>query len=243
MNITTNNNNNITSNNNPPPRSYTPFRIMTQNIQGLSSPVKQKQVIDMMTINNIQILGLSETKLSKRQSKLIYFKNDLYKAYFTNDSDSPMGSGVGIILSRDYYRYVHRSSSYKGRVIHVDLFMKGRVKLRIIQLYSHANFTGTRNSVEELNKYMIDLLKQSRRDRYHVILMGDFNVSQEAYLQEYHRTGTCHWKYNLLHYLYHSDLKETIDLFHDVTLSTPFNTFIPRQQTSSPSRIDAIWIS
>src|SRR5579864_5718191 len=124
-----------------------------------------------------------------------------------------MGSGVGIILSREYARYVHRFSSYKGRVIYVDLFMKGRVKLRVIQLYSHANFTGTRNSVTELNNYTIELLKQSRQEQYNIILMGDFNVSQEAYLQEFHRTGSYHWKFGLLHYLYHSNLKETIDLF------------------------------
>src|SRR5579862_7751218 len=97
--------NNTSNNNNPPPRTtFTPFRLMAQNIQGLSSPIKQKQILDMMNINNIQVLGLSETKLSKRQSQLIYSKNDLYKAFFVNDSESVMASGVVIILSREYSR-------------------------------------------------------------------------------------------------------------------------------------------
>ena len=73
MNNTTNNNNNINNNNNN--EKQHPFRIMTQNIQGLNSPSKQEQIIQTMSINNIDILGLSETKLIDRTSRLLYKKN------------------------------------------------------------------------------------------------------------------------------------------------------------------------
>ena len=58
--------NNINNNNNINNRNINyPFKIMTQNIQGLNSETKQHQIIDMMNISKIDILGLSETKLNK----------------------------------------------------------------------------------------------------------------------------------------------------------------------------------
>src|ERR1700733_3593229 len=92
------NNNNQNQNNIPPPsttRNKLPFRVTTSNVQGLNSPAKQLQVLEFMDLSNIHILGLSETSLNKRQSKLIYKNNSTYQAYFTNES-SHRGSGVGI---------------------------------------------------------------------------------------------------------------------------------------------------
>ena len=65
MNNTTNNNNINNNNNN---EKQHPFRIMTQNIQGLNSPSKQEQIIQTMSTNNINVLGLSETKLTDKVS-------------------------------------------------------------------------------------------------------------------------------------------------------------------------------
>ena len=63
-----NNQNNQNINNNPPPsstRKHIPFRVTTSNVQGLTSPAKQLQVLDFMDLNQIQMLGISETNLSK----------------------------------------------------------------------------------------------------------------------------------------------------------------------------------
>ena len=60
-----NNNNNINKNknNNISATTY-PCRIVTQNIQGLNDVTKQQQLLDTMKIDHIDIMGLSETKLS-----------------------------------------------------------------------------------------------------------------------------------------------------------------------------------
>ena len=103
------NKNNIPNqNNNPPPVSiqqHLPFRVTTSNVQGLNSLAKQLQVIKFMDLNNIHILGLSETSLNKRQSKLLFKNNSNYKAYFINES-SHRGSGVGIIIHNDYAKFI-----------------------------------------------------------------------------------------------------------------------------------------
>ena len=72
-----NNNNNNINNNNKNNNSTTTYtcQIVTQNIQGLNDITKQQQLLDTMKINHIDIMGLSETKLSQQCSKHIYTRN------------------------------------------------------------------------------------------------------------------------------------------------------------------------
>ena len=71
------NNNNKNTNNNKNNNSTTTYsyRIVTQNIQGLNDVTKQQQLLDTMKIDHIEIMGLSETKLSQQHSKHIYTRN------------------------------------------------------------------------------------------------------------------------------------------------------------------------
>ena len=153
------------------------------------------------------------------------------------------GSGVGLIVSNSYSKYIQKSNGYKGRVIYIDLFMKGNVKLRIIQTYLHANFTGNRAEIEDLQRYIFVLLDQAKQLSMETIIMGDFNRSLEKFSAEYRRNGNVHWSYNLFHKLLTNNFTKTVSLYHDITTLRPYNTFIPKQSTLSPSRIDFIWIS
>jgi exonuclease III len=236
--------NNKTKNNNNPPTAQYPCRIMTHNVQGLNTTIKQKQILDMMTSHHVDILGLSETKIKTSQSKIINRLSNNFVTYLNNDSHTPNGSGVGIIISKDYAKYVQVAKGYKGRVIHIDLFLRGHVKLRIIQIYLHATHTGTRNEIEQIHSYIYNLLEQARQNKFKSILMGDFNVSYEKYSHEYKRKGTFHWSYDILHKLEHRfNMHDTVQLYHDITTTNPYHTFTPRQQNLSATRIDAIWIS
>ena len=83
-----NNNNNNTNNNNKNNSTTTYLcQIVTQNIQGLNDVTKQQQLLDTMKIDHIDIIGLSEIKLSQQHSKHIYTRNQHYDAYFNNDGD------------------------------------------------------------------------------------------------------------------------------------------------------------
>src|ERR1043165_6429516 len=161
-----NNNNNIKNNNNKNNGSTTyPCRIVTQNIQGLNDVTKQQQLLDTMKIDHIDIMGLSETKLSQQRSKHIYTGNQHYNAYFNNDGDQH-STGVGIIVSKDYSKYIHRAIGYKGRVLYIDLFMKGRIKLRIIQVYFHANFNN--NNKKEILDLHAYIAPSVTKDEYYI---------------------------------------------------------------------------
>ena len=104
-----------------------------------------------MTFNNVSIMGLAETNINNREAKFIYKNNPKYTAYFDNSSNQIRGLGVGIIVSNEYAKFIHKVQSYQGRLIYIDMFMKGHIKLRIIQVYLHANFMGTHDAVKDIH--------------------------------------------------------------------------------------------
>jgi exonuclease III/ribonuclease HI len=221
----------------------TPFKIVTQNIQGLNLPSEQQQVLSFMKINNINILGLSETKLQDKKAKCIYKNNKHYKAFFNNNSNNINGSGVGIIIDNNYSRYIQNKGGFKGRVIYLDMFLKGHIKIRIIQIYLQANFTGTRNEIQDIHRYIINLIETAHKKNTKVILMGDFNVNPEKYKKAYRINGSFQWKYNILHELKNNNMVDMVDLYNDITEDKTYATYIPKQLDYSQSRIDMIYVS
>jgi len=240
MNNTTNNNNINNNNNN---EKQHPFRIMTQNIQGLNSPSKREQIIQTMSTNNINVLGLSETKLTDKVSRLLYKKNENYIAYFNNDNSNPLGTGVSLIFSKLYARNIHKVEGYKGRLIYADLYFKGNTKLRIIQVYLHSSLSYIRRDIDDIHNILNRYVEDAQRHNFKIIVMGDFNRSPEKYHATYNATGHFHWKYQILQDLENKDLIDTIDLYQDINISNPFNTYISHNSNSSFTRIDLIWIS
>src|ERR1044072_736368 len=204
-----NKNQNNNNKNNTKKEKQHPFRIMTQNIQGLNTLSKQNQLLQTMSINNIDILGLAETNSTDRTAKQIYKKNQQYIAYFHNKTEHPRGSGVGLIFSSKYARNIHKVQGYKGRIIHADLYFKGNTKVRIIQLYLHANFTdNNKEAIKDIHTQLQNIIEEAQRNNFKLIVMGDFNVDPLKYKQSYHTNGTYHWKYQVL---YDLEIKNLVD--------------------------------
>ena len=217
----------------------TPFRILAHNVQGLNSPAKHAQIILTMKQNDIAIMGLSETTLQNKNSKFLYKNNTEYDAFFDNSSDHPNGSGVGLIISKQFSKHIHKIESFKGRLISADMFFKGHIKIRIIQIYIHANTT-QREEIEELYTKITNIIEDAQRKNFKLIVMGDFNVCPEKYKKHYRSTGNIHWRYKILHMLEIKNLIDIVDLYQDITLQNPCNTF---SNHNFSSRIDLIFIS
>jgi endonuclease/exonuclease/phosphatase family metal-dependent hydrolase len=196
-----------------------------------------------MNSNHIDCLRISETKTTNKNSKHIYKQHQDFVAYFNNDNNTTMGTGVGILLSKQLAKYVQKVTKHKGRVIYIDLFLKGKIKLRIIQIYLHANTTGIQQEIKNLYEYIFILLKNSQKNHFKIILMGDFNINYEKYLSMYHSRGSHNWRYDIFNKLETYNLTETISFFHNITPSKPYHNFFPKSSNKSPSRIDYIWIS
>src|SRR3954468_15888882 len=73
--------------------------------------------------------------------------------------------------------------------------------------------------------------------------MGDFNINYEQYIRTYNRNGYTHWRDMFFKQIENLRLIDTVSLYQDITPTTPFSTYIPKNIQISPSRIDFIWIS
>ena len=164
---------NLNNNNNfyPPPNVSTsinqfPLKFATFNVNGLNSSdsIKQQLLLDTMELQNIQICGISETNLNEQASKLIYKKDPKYQAFFTGNQKKNHGSGTGIIMTKDLAKYVQRYQGFEGRVMHVDMYMRGNVKLRVIQIYSYAKHTSaTKQNAIRLNNYVKSIINEAHQ--------------------------------------------------------------------------------
>ena len=243
MNNNTNNNNTKTKNKIETISASVPLRVVSQNVQGLNSPAKQQQLLHFIKSNNIDIMGLAETKLNDKKATHIYKHDPQYKAFFNNTSDSLSSSGVGLLISNAYAKFIQYTGSYKGRIIHVDMFLKGHIKLRIIQVYLPHESYG-RVYFDDIVDHLITLIEDSNRRQQKLIVMGDFNLDCKKFYANYNSRGSFHWKYRIIHRMGINNLVDSIDLYHDVDDNNPFNTFKPPSlSTHQPSRLDMIWLS
>ena len=86
--------------------------------------MKQLQIIHEVYLNNIDILGLTETNLPSQSIK--YQKSYLPKEYiyFFEFSTSHKGSGVGLCLKQHIADYVFYHYDNHGRYIYIDFTIK-----------------------------------------------------------------------------------------------------------------------
>jgi endonuclease/exonuclease/phosphatase family metal-dependent hydrolase len=86
------------------------------------------------------------------------------------------------------------------------------------------------------------LMDKARRDKFSVIVMGDFNVDYKDY--QAHRLNTTFTvrskKYGLIHYLTHNNFIDNCVRYHSAAVSTYTQSTSHSQMAS---RLDYIWYS
>src|ERR1043165_1319415 len=159
------------------------IHIASQNIRGLSDATKQQHILNMINMRKIDIMGFSETKLTHKQASHIFTNLPNYHAIFHSHQNYTTGSGVGLLIHKDYAHFIHRIRYFNGRVITVDFLMKGKGKLRIIQLYTPTASPNNLTLRKSVDKFILDLLDHGNQNHFHTILMGDLNVNAKKLLQ------------------------------------------------------------
>ncbi len=99
----------------------------------------KNQVIQEALLNQIDILGLSETNLSNASTK--FQKSHLpsdYTYFFASDKHHK-GFGITLCVKSSLADYIFYHTSNRGHYIFIDLQLHNKQKLRIIQIYFHAN--------------------------------------------------------------------------------------------------------
>jgi hypothetical protein len=124
------------------------------------------------------------------------------------------------------------------------MFLKGKIKLRIIQVYLHAHISSdSRNDILDVRQKLLEMVNQAYLQNYKLIVMGDFNVDPKILYAHLDNGSNVPWQYNILHSLIDFNMHDTVDLCHDIDIRNPYNTYISVQHNQSNSRLDLIWIS
>jgi exonuclease III len=215
------------------------IKLASHNIQGLSTTTKQQQLLTFLELNKIDIMGLSETKLSTANAQYI-FSNQPTSGFCSwfNCEGKQYASGVGIVMSKPLAQHVRSCKGYKGRIIYIDLFFKGKSKIRIIQFY---NFASSDQKIEniELYKQLFKYINEARQQNYYIIIMGDFNLQPPSISTAAQKKGNKKvpkWRLSIYTFLNNKQ-------FSDVAAYLCSNPSPTWSNNNTSTRIDQFWIS
>ena len=120
----------------------------------------------------IDILGLSETKLTQDTTKFSFKNQDEYKVFHTYNNNSPYGSGVSILVHRRLERNIHWIEKIEGHVIAIHFGFKGKKKLSILQVYLPCN----KGKSSEIQNQIKKIIGREHSKNANIIIMEDFNA-------------------------------------------------------------------
>src|SRR6266511_1522476 len=106
------------------------FNIASHNVVTFRDNIKNDQIIEHALINNIHILGISETNIPQKQISLIKKNlNPMYTYFFESNKTHSKGNGVGILVHKSISDHIFYSFGNKGRYVFIDLQLKNKMKI------------------------------------------------------------------------------------------------------------------
>ncbi|GBC18141.2 RNA-directed DNA polymerase from mobile element jockey-like [Rhizophagus irregularis DAOM 181602=DAOM 197198] len=225
-----------TLNSSPIPNS---FNISSFNVNGLrhNSQVKIEQISNFFNLKHISFGGIVDTHLSPKQ---IHFLSKRLSNYtvFSSDIDKTKQvkstGGVSLFIEKTLASHVQDFVSHSSRILSVDLYFKGNVKLRIFVIYiPPVSDSKLRSETIDL---LLQLLVQTKQQNFYHAICGDFNMHLDAYYPIYfNRPSVASQRtYRLLHHFLSHGYEETIP----VNASDSLGTFHRDDQVT---RIDYVW--
>ncbi|CAB4443106.1 unnamed protein product [Rhizophagus irregularis] len=200
---------------------------------------KIEQLSTFFSLKHISFCGIVDTHLSPKQMKFLskrisshtVFSSNL--DYFRNVNSS---GGVSLFIENTLASHVQDFKSISSRILSVDLYFKGNVKLHIFVVYippsSSADDSLRDDTIELLIKSIIDA-KQA--NFYHAIC-GDFNMHLDKFYPIFYNQPQIASK--RVHRLFYHLLLHGYEDCTPVNLSASLGTF---RRDNQITRIDYVW--
>ena len=145
--------------------------IGTHNIRGITRITDQNNLLEEIKEWHIDILGLSETKLTTSTAKWAFKQDNEYKFFSSCNDNHPYRSGVEILIKKEQEKRLGSIDRIEGHVICAN-FITTKSKVAIIQIYLPNDKQYSRHIQKGLRK----LIQEKQRSKSKIILMGDFNA-------------------------------------------------------------------
>ncbi|PKK57107.1 hypothetical protein RhiirC2_798656, partial [Rhizophagus irregularis] len=153
--------------------------------------------------------------LSKRLPNYTVFSSDL-----DNTKQVKSTGGVSLFIEKSLASHVQDFVSHSSRILSVDLYFKGNVKLRIFVIYiPPISDSKLRSDTIDL---LLQLLVQTRQSNFYHAICGDFNMHLDTYYPIYfNRPSTASQRaYRLLYHLLSHGYEETFPVNASDSLGT-----------------------
>ncbi|GBC39586.1 RNA-directed DNA polymerase from mobile element jockey-like [Rhizophagus irregularis DAOM 181602=DAOM 197198] len=225
-----------TLNSSPIPNS---FNISSFNVNGLrhNSQVKIEQISNFFNIKHISFGGIVDTHLtpkqihflSKRLSNYTVFSSDIDKTKQVKST-----GGVSLFIEKSLASHVQDFVSHSSRILSVDLYFKGNVKLRIFVIYIPP-ISDSKLRLDTID-ILLQLLVQTKQQNFYHAICGDFNMHLDTYYPIYFNRPSIATQrtYRLLHHL----LSHGYEDISPVNASASLGTFYRDDQVTY---IDYVW--
>jgi exonuclease III len=148
------------------------IKICTHNIRGINRLTDQDNILQEIKKQEIDIMGLSETKLTSRVAAFSFKDQDEYKTFHSCNDEAPFSAGVTLLVHKSLAKNIHRINRIEGHILVLHLHFKGKRKLCIIQIYLPSN----KHASNELQKQIQKIIKREKLVNTNIIIMGDFNA-------------------------------------------------------------------
>src|SRR5436305_999075 len=212
------------------------------NVRGINDICKFDDILDDLITENFSIIGLQETCLKESNAEFMFrnfiashHSTFLYKDYWSFDSSDPAG-GVTFIISPFVSKYVQKIHRHGSRFIAIDLFLPAK-KLKIVNIYNYQQGDFLRSG-KAFAKYVIQHIENARKDKFKILVMGDFNCDASIYFDTLAKERIPPAYFSLIKYLIEHDFIEQ----HPVDSDN--REFATHYVNNNPtSRIDQIWFS
>ncbi|GET64550.1 hypothetical protein GLOIN_2v1786555 [Rhizophagus irregularis DAOM 181602=DAOM 197198] len=224
------------SNTSPIPNS---FNISSFNVNGLKmhGQTKLDEISSFFSLKHISFGGIVDTHLHPKQMKFLSKRLSNYTVFSSNLDTSKQilsSGGVSLFIENSLASHVQDFKSHSSRLLSVDLYFKGNVKLRIFVIYIPPPAESVlRSDTIDLLIQQLTLTKQA--GFYHAVC-GDFNMHLDKYYPIYFNQPQIASKH--IHRLLFHLLSHGYEDFTPINLSDSLGTF---HRNDHITRVDYVW--
>ncbi|PKY35462.1 hypothetical protein RhiirB3_456288, partial [Rhizophagus irregularis] len=191
------------------------FNISSFNVNGLrhNSQVKIEQISNFFNLKHISFGGIVDTHLSPKQIHFLSKRLPDYTVFLSdldNTKQVKSTGGVSLFIEKSLASHVQDFVSHSSRILSVDLYFKGNVKLRIFVIYiPPVSDSKLRSDTIDL---LLQLLVHTRQHNFYHAICGDFNMHLDTYYLIYFNRPSIasQQTYHLLHHLLSHGYEETL---------------------------------
>src|SRR6266487_3203744 len=188
-------------------------------------------------------MGICDTRLNQKNANFACQSDKNYRTHWTPKLPNSTSGGLGIIIHEQYNRFVQKTTRWSDRILALDLFISGRNKLRIINVY-----IPPKNSISYNKSLRQQTINETLRlvkevSNSHCIVMGDFNMDLDDFTFMANQGHRIPSSYNLFLYLRNHNFIDSHPTFDDYTIPTFIRKDSSTHLPISISRLDTIWIS